>query len=393
MRIPENRLHYQHIAAYGAGGLELTPGIEEPGCPRRYRMKYVESGEPYAPSAPLSYGSALHECLYLVEEEGLTPEEALRRAWRPELGPARYSEALHDLEDLMSRGGPLTQLHTVAVEQFLTAFLYEDEDFGPIEYGGVLDWIGVDGSLGDEPVPTLFFSDYKTNRAPPSQTAAEEWRQGKGYAWLLRENAARYLPDADRVRIVGYLDAIKWYALRIEYDDDELDEFKEWAISVARTILRDKEGRAKLNPGCSFCAVRHDCPAFRQLPGIGETLAERMSRAPLDDRVRMMHRAQDVIKKLEMVVDDTTAALVEKVLAEGGPVNVGGKTWEVEQTTSTVVDPVAAFEVMGDDFWKVAKVSVTGVRRWLKSHPEVSGDALLGKVPGRWKLVERKDGE
>jgi len=91
-------------------------------------------------------------------------------------------EAFTDLRDLMERGGTLTQLHTVAVEQGLSAPLYEDEEFGPIEYFGIIDNVSVDNDV--EIVPRLWAVDYKTDRSPPTKVQVRKWHQRHGYARL-----------------------------------------------------------------------------------------------------------------------------------------------------------------------------------------------------------------
>ena len=98
MRIPGMSLRQSHVAAYGAGSLELIPGADEPGCPALYHHRY-EQTLPFDEgdlSMPLSYGRTIHKAIELMEDEGLSPDDALRRCWPVSLNPDRYEEALID---------------------------------------------------------------------------------------------------------------------------------------------------------------------------------------------------------------------------------------------------------------------------------------------------------
>ena len=389
MRIPGAELHNRHLATYGAGAVELEPGVDEPGCPRLYRKRYVEKQVPELRSMELSYGSAVHEALYRMEEETIPAQQALRESWDAGLGEERFHEALTDLRDMIDRGGALTMVHTVAVEQHLHMPLYEDEDFGPIRFGGILDLIGVDSTLS-EPVPNLLVVDYKSDRSPWSYADARAWRQGKGYGLLLRHNAAKYMPGIEHVNIIAIVEALKWYALPVEYSDEMLDEYQEWLISIARTILRDDKGAAKLNRACHYCSVKDDCPAWRQLPGQGTTVLERLKTVDLATRVGMMTKAKDIVSKLNSQIKEIDAALRDRVDADGSFV-VGDVEWFFDDVETTDIDVRLVQKVLGDQMWEIASVTKGKIEDLMKEKPELYADLsrCLRKVPGGRKLKTR----
>lgn len=371
MRIPNGELHHRHINTYGSGGVELT-GDPISGCPLLYKRRYVDRDIPDLVKPELSYGSAIHRALYLMEEDNVPPEDAIQQAWDTVLPLERWEEALIDMRRIVERGGPLTTLHTLAVEQELTMPLYDDPEFGPIRYGGILDVIAVDGGAFDEPIPTLYLQDYKTDRGVPTRRQVENWPQGKGYALLLRANAGLWFPDAERVKIVGIYDAVKRYPITLEYTDSQLDEFQSWAIAVSRLILRDETAEPKLNPGCTWCPVRQDCPAWNGLPGDAETLLDRLSKGKLEFRFKQMDAARTMITRLEKMVADTKAAVIEKIKAEG-PWTVGVDTWVVKRgNRREIVDMKRVHEIMGDDFYLVAAVGLGVLDKWLDDHREVN---------------------
>src|SRR3990167_9289229 len=336
MRIPGAELHNRHLATYGAGAVELEPGVDEPGCPRLYRKRYVEKQVPELRSMKLSYGSAVHEALYRMEEETIPAQQALRESWDAGLGEERFHEALTD------------------------------------------------------PVPNLLVVDYKSDRSPWSYADARAWRQGKGYGLLLRHNAAKYMPGIGRVKIIAIVEALKWYALPVEYSDEMLDEYQEWLISIARTILRDDKGAAKLNRACHYCPVKDDCPAWRQLPGQGTTVLERLKTVDLATRVGMMTKAKDIVSKLNSQIKEIDAALRDRVDADGTFV-VGDQEWFFDDVETTDIDVRLVQNVLGDQMWEIASVTKGRIEDLMKEKPELYADLsrCLRRVPGGRRLKTR----
>ena len=96
------------------------------------------------PNNPAEFGGAVHAALFHMEEHACGPEEALQHVWSEHLDVEAFTEATELLNKYLTRGGPMTRYSTLAVEIELTAVLYEDEDFGPVYFAGVIDWLGLD---------------------------------------------------------------------------------------------------------------------------------------------------------------------------------------------------------------------------------------------------------
>ena len=170
MQIPKGPNGHPTVSAtqlrtYGAGGFLLDQQEQEQGCPRLYKAKYIEKRVPKTDRAyPLVYGAFVHDALFLMEEEDVTPDEALERACPVDGDPARFAVARKDLTAYLERGAsPVDRFATIAVETELTALLFVDDEYGPIYWRGFLDWLGLDPDLPN----TLHFVDYKTDRTPP----------------------------------------------------------------------------------------------------------------------------------------------------------------------------------------------------------------------------------
>lgn len=346
MQIPRNRLRMSLIRLYGvASGLGVREfGVDE-GCPARYKAVIVdERKEPF--SEVRAYGSVIHKALYLAEELGIPLlDEALQRAWNPQLPPQMFEEARRDLQRYMERGG--LNLSTLAVEQTLGMPLmeYNGEKYF---YQGTLDWIG----LNPEDPTLLYYADYKTNRAPISQEDLDNDIQFCGYAALLRHNLDKIYPEAPKdVKIVGILEQLKYYTLYVEKNDEQLEMFKSWAEAVARAIIDDRKGKPVLNLRCNSCPIRFDCQEFLSLPKKGITLIDSFSKTTsLEERVKLMVEAEGVRRGLNSLIDSVKDELMER------PGVYDGREYSIVSRWGKEYNLPELHGVMGAAFYSVVKV-------------------------------------
>lgn len=381
------------LRTYGAGGFRLLQQEESRGCPRQYKAKYVEERlvEPF--SYPLAYGSMVHEVLYLMEEEAIGPEEALDRCFPPELPPEAYREALDDLTDYLERGAsPMDRFGTIAVEQELDALLYVDEDFGPIHFRGIIDWIGIDLNVPN----LLHVVDYKTNRHPPSVDDVRGDVQLKAYHWLVRQNLKKYIPSG-RAKIVVHLDAIKWREVEVAFDDRDIEDWHSWAVAVVRKILRDDEGLPELNPGCAWCPVKDDCPAYDSLPTLGEEVAGQAPAIGSGDAARLAWRDQAnavrlLLEKAVKVVDED----FKERARLGGVLAIGDVEYAAETEWEEEYDMPSLHAALDDVFYRVVTVGKGRLEKETKDwEPSRVSPvrAAIKKSPKGTKIVRRKRSE
>ena len=367
MRLPNNCLHISTARAYGAiPGLEFE-GIEElQGCPSRY-MKYIHKRykEPMvAGPSPLVYGRVIHQALYLAEREEvpLLPD-ALAKSWDTSLPPEMYVEAEEDLSAFLEKGG--LDLTCVYVEKSLKMPLMEWNG-KPYTFGGRLDWIGLDPTDDN----TIWYCDYKSNRSPMSQVELEADVQFTGYSALIRANITDLFPGmSSDVRIVGILEQLKFNTMYVEKTDEEIDVFIAWAVAVANRILEDKKGKPRLNRWCGNCTDRWECPAWKGLPGEGETLLDRMAGAStLLERVEIKHRIEKIRSSLDKAVDAVKEELIQS------PGEYDGINYEVADKWQTVTDMVKLHEALGVGFYGVVKVVQYLLDSYAKKNPRAKPD-------------------
>jgi hypothetical protein len=345
------------LRTYGAGGFALDEQEETKGCPRQWKAKYVDRVVDDGPrSYPLQYGSFIHEVFYAMEQDGLSPEEAVEAKFPVDGDPKMIQEALDDLRGYMERGStPSDRFATIGVELDLAAELYVDEEYGPIWWRGILDWVGID----PEDPGIVHVVDYKSNRFPPTIEAVRGDVQMKSYAWLIKQNAERLgLPP--NVRVVVHLDAIKWREVVVWFTDDDIDEWHTWAVAVTRTIVRDEECAPVINPGCSWCPVADTCPAMEALPKIGEEMLGAVPDGDWDARMRWRDQANRVRLLLEKRVKAIDEARDEEV-HRNGELIANGYRWFLEAAWKTKVDARRLHRVLGDVFYEIVTVPKTKV--------------------------------
>ena len=383
--IPFKTLSNSQITKFGSGGLELVAGEGHAGCPKLYKAQYIDKIVPQPISYPLSFGIMMHDALYLLEKEDLTPEEALQKAWDPKLTQKDFAEALDDLRNVIERGGVLPNLHTINVEQRIKKLLYVDEEYGEIYYQGILDWIGI-----GEQEDVLYFADYKTDRAPWSQADAQNWVQGKSYAWLLQESEylEKELPGVTNPIIVGLVELTKFYTLQVTYTEEEIEAWRSWAEATARKILREKDFAPKLNKGCNWCPIKNDCEAWLGLPEHGNTLLEKLSNTPLESRIDLIDESKETKKKLDKLIKDTEEEVYEKVAAEGAQ-QIGKYDFKLEASLSSkVVDLANLHTSMGDKFYEMCNFTIGNLKKWAKDN-NMSIDEYIAQIESNPRLKKQ----
>ena len=368
------------LRTYGAGGFKLEQHESEQGCPRKFKARYVDGLKEEGPKPyPLRYGGLFHQVLFLMEEKGLNPEEALQESWEPDMPQEMWTECRDDLQKYMERGAtPMDRSGTLAVEAELRAFLYHDEDFGDIYFRGFLDWLGLDMEMPD----IVHSVDYKTNRQPAKVADLEGDVQLRGYHYLLAKNwEALGLPRPPR--IVTHLDVVKFNEVQIAYTDQEIEDWHSWAVAVVRKILRDETAEPILNDGCGHCFVRFDCPAYQHLPTIGEALAT--EGAELQDPVRKL-AWRDKAHKIRALLDKAIKGMDAEHKAHAqkhGQLDIGGTSFVATPKFVNDIDLAKLQRLLGDaKFYEAVTTSKAAIERATKDLP-ASDQALALATIGR----------
>jgi hypothetical protein len=386
------------LRRYGAAGFRLDSEEEAQGCPRQYNLWYIEKA-PRGEKAPeLLYGLLVHRALHLMERDGLGPDEALAKAWSESsdylaLTEQHYAEALRDLVDYMSRASsPIDRFPVLANEIRLDAELYVDEEFGPVHMQGILDRLGLDY---DDP-SLIHASDFKTNRFPPSIEDVMKDSQGKTYAWLVKQNLAKLLPDdvlarIDTPRVIFHLDAIKWGELPgVHFSDADLEVWQAYVTAIVRAILRDEEAKPKLNPGCARCPFKVGCPEWEALPNGAEDLLK-VRPTEREALVAWLKRVSAIRLLLQKAEAEVNGNFAGDALANG-TVRTSLFTWTPAVRMVAQLAAKRLHELLGEEFYDAVTVSQKRLEEIARGRdPSTAAEILecLQKVPSGTKV--RKD--
>jgi PD-(D/E)XK nuclease superfamily len=383
------RVSVSQWRTYGAADLVLDEHERPRGCPRQYRRKYVDKDvPPEIRSLPARKGTLLHLALHYMEEHDTGPEEALTAVWDPALPPESFAELKDVLLSYLDRGGPMARYATLGHELDLSTQLYVDDDFGPVMFRAIIDWIGLD--LDDQSL--LHIVDYKSNMAVPNRSEARRSVQLKGYNWMVFQEWDRWLRGQPR-RAVIHLDALRWKDVEVRFTAEELEEWHAWAVAVTRRMLRDREWVPELNDGCAWCPVKDDCPEWLGLPGTAESvLLRRTPDAPDAIHARMLE-----FKRMAKLLTDGAKDLENRLLAEAektGQLELPGETWARDTNWVNETDWEALQRILGDRVWDAAgKGSKAAIERATKGlDPSTRARALLclQRVPDGMTIAKKK---
>ena len=385
MKIPKNTVSPSQLRNYGVGS-SVDDLEDDKGCPRRWKARYVDGVVDDSESYPLTYGRLFHRVMENVMVNGVDPDTATRQAIDGDTTVEMVDELIKDIETYLARpSSDIDEMATLGTELDLRAVLYDDEDFGEVTFRAILDWVGVDP---EEP-NVIHVRDYKSNRSPISFDDLRGDIQTRGQAWMSRAVSARW-SKASKVRIVSHLDLVKFRDYVIEYTDAELDAWAIWAEARVRTILRDEEAKPLLNTHCPSCPVRDTCPALLAAPFKAERLAKGPSLEGLEEGMKWRTSANQMRLLLDKAVKAWDVTFKRDV-ARAGVLEVGGKRYTMAPAERNEVDVFAMARLLGDDFPKVASVSMAAVERaTLDESTRSQAMALFRKMPSGTKLTQTK---
>jgi hypothetical protein len=345
VQVPRSRdghiqVSISQLRRYGAVDLlgEDAEGIR--GCPRAYALTYSGDPVPEVPNRAAELGTVLHRALHRMETDDCGPEDALGAVWPATLGPDDYSDAQDILLGYLEREGPMTRYATLSTELDLAVPLFTDDEHGPVVYRGIIDNLSIDPTCPD----VVHLIDHKSSSRPVAVDSLQGDVQLRGYVWMIRQWWHQQYGTYPS-RVVAHLDLLRYRDVAIEYTAYELEVWHGWACAMVRTMLRDTAAMPILNDGCTYCPVRWGCPAWRGLPGVGESMAARLTGMTQDQIKYQFEEAARVLKLLGEQFQQIRATLDEETHAVGS-VRVGDQVWTSEPGSKKVADVVAMADLL-----------------------------------------------
>lgn len=342
-------------------------------CPRKmqYQMRrFTEGAQPPEDNNPRTlYGTIFHEVVTTVEDRDLSDEEALQDAFDRfggNLEPEDMERLKLDLQTYRERD--YVGVRTVANETEVRVPLLEWEG-ETIYFRGKLDRLYQ--RLDNE--GTFIAVDYKTSRWQKSEEEVHASTQMWAYNWLIHEN----WPECEN--LVQVYDQLRYGTIPTRKSEAQREQIREWLVRQVTAILKDEEAEPRFNRWCAYCPIRFDCPIIDRLSNfevaaINEiTPDEPVDEQRLDEYVERLDDVNSAIKTLESYVDRVKATIRELPAERQQQLGfkMSGRSFDVWDADALE----AAHEALGEDFYRLVKLTKSSVTRFLGDD-----DPRLGQV-------------
>lgn len=233
-------------------------------CPRRMVFKQARHTSGEAPEArgkagvkdPTSaYGSAVHEAIFLIEEEAYRDEEAIEAAFQKFAAWLEPVDLDHLRDDIATyRKRDYQGVRTVMNEAELRVPL--------MQYEGrtVYFRCKIDRLYQRLDNPSVFVHlDWKTSKWMKSQQEVHEDIQLWAYNFAIHE----HLPECEHLQQV--YDQLLGGALTTSKNDEQRATIKRWLQQAALRVLRDETHEPTWNEFCAWCPIMLDCEEIPRL--------------------------------------------------------------------------------------------------------------------------------
>lgn len=343
-------------------------------CPVRFEYairRWTEGSEPPERKHPdIMYGSAIHHAIHLAEEEVLTDEEAVQRAF-DEYSAYLDPEDMRRLEEDLAtyRRRDYKGVRTVAneTEVRVPLFVVGGET---IYFRGKLDRVY---ERVDSPGAFIHI-DYKSSKWRKTEKEVHEDVQMWAYNMAIFE----WWPECKSLTQI--YDQLMYGAVPTRKSAAQRAQMKVWLERQVRAILNNQDPEPKFNDWCPYCPLLPDCPEPKRT---AEFAAARIhALAPPDEsggklvldpdlmdlyvsELPTLQTAKKAIEEFEAKVKAAIKDMPEAVRAYHG-YRLGGrktKAWTPEALRR-------AHEIMGDEFYALVKMTQGRIKEYLGGDKE-----------------------
>lgn len=226
-------------------------------CPLSYRLHYLDK-QSAEPGLPLRFGKLVHAVLEVLVREHVTDErmgplsedraiELFRQGWATEglVGIEPFEEGLAILRRFVVDQGIVDHRDVLAVEKEFRL------PVGPFTVLGYIDRVD---RLGDDGIEII---DYKTNRMLFGRDEVDASLQMSLYEVAVR----RIWPWAKRVKLTFWMlrHGLKQETSRTP---EQLADALTYVETVGQQTETATEFPARINPNCTWCDHKRNCPAY-----------------------------------------------------------------------------------------------------------------------------------
>lgn len=375
MELPDRAIGISDINKYRECGRKMV-----------YQMRRHTEGEqpPEDIHPDTMYGTIFHEAVTEIEDKDLSDEEALQLSFdrfARFLKPEDCEKLRGDLEIYHERD--YTGVRTVANETEIRVPLLEWEG-ETIFFRGKIDRLY---QRLDNP-GSFIHVDYKTSKHPRSEEEVHKDTQMWAYNWSIHE----YWPECES--LTQNYDQLRFGVVPTRKSERQREEIREWLVRQVTAILKDEDPQASFNMWCPWCPIKESCPVIDRLSEFEtariEALLPEDQEADTDLLEVYTEKLGDVktaIKTLK-AYEDRVKAVIRELPADRREA-LGFKMIGRSLDAWTPEALEQAQEVLGDDFYKLVKLSKRQVTDYLKDDERLElVMALATKQAGSPQLRE-----
>lgn len=351
MKLPDNAIGISDVLKYRECGRKFL-----------YSMRrWQEGGQPPEDNNPRTlYGTIFHDTVSLIEEKDLSDEEAVEAAFAKYaaiLEPADLPKIKADLQTYRERD--LTGVRTIANELDVRVPLMEWEG-ETIYFRGQIDRLYQ--KLNDE--AAFVHVDFKTSRWQKTEEEVHQDLQMWAYNWLIHE----YWPECEELSQV--YDQLRFGQVATRKSEAQRAEIKGWLIQQVTAILKDSEPQARFNRWCPYCPIKYDCPVIDRLSDFEVARINELSPdEPINEDLDLTHYVaklddvQTAIKTLEEYANRIKGVVRELPADRQNELgySLAGRSFDVWDADALE----SAHQVLGDDFYRMVKLSKTTINNYL----------------------------
>lgn len=251
------------LPAHPRGGVQIgiSDVLQWRACAMRmqFGMRRHESGEPPESWSPANaYGSAVHLCLELLDDDA-SPEEAAQAAlaaFKQWIEPSDLTRLHEDMEKYLARD--MIGVRTLLNEDEISVPLFEHPTVGPVWFRARIDRLYQ--SLDDPAL--LFHIDYKSSKWPKGHEEVAKDEQLWAYNWSIVEWFLDLYPEIEPedVRLLQTYDQLRYGQIPTQKGPAQRQEIKRWLIAAVTAIIEDEDALPTFNEFCPWCPLKMDCP-------------------------------------------------------------------------------------------------------------------------------------
>jgi hypothetical protein len=377
MKLPDNSIGISDIMDYRECPQRFVFSMRRHvELPERLQLEPNEKDEPpEKTNYTNAYGSAIHDCIHLVEKTGMSHERAIEEVMKRYgiyLEPGDIAMLREDLNTYERRRPLGVTLVGTEMELRVPLFMHEGEQ---IYFRFRLDVLQ---RLISNPA-VFVHRDYKSSKWQRTDAEVHKDPQMWAYNWGIHE----YFPECKT--LLQTYDQLKFGEVQTTKNDEQRRNMKQWLIDNVKIILSDETYKPKANDFCRFCPLVLTCREPRRLAK--STQGKLSLLAPLTKegrriKVEFFEEGQELERIIEkelpqMMQTRKHIEHVEKALKEiiaqmpqAERERLGWRLQPNNQRTISGVGLRELHEAMGDTFYSLISLPITRLEEHFGGKPK-----------------------